>query len=89
MPSNFVGFELRVDVGGETVPIPSATVKVYDITDADPETGVGAVALADVTSDVDGLVASGTVAVDAGSVVRFSYTRAADGLCRSDSQVTT
>lgn len=89
MPSNFVGFELKVDTPDGPVPIPSATVKVYDITAADPEDGSGAVALADVVSDVNGLVASGTVAVAAGSTVRFSYTRAADGLCRSDSQVTT
>lgn len=89
MPSNFVGFELRVDTGDGTVPVPSATVKVYDITAADPETGAGAVELDEILSDLSGMVASGTVDVDAGSTVRFSYTRAADGLCRCDSQVTT
>jgi hypothetical protein len=90
MPSsNFIGFELTVDVGSSKEPIPSATVQVYDISAADPVDGSGAMALADVASDVDGHVASGTVAVAAGSLVRFSYTRAADGLCRCDSQVTT
>jgi hypothetical protein len=91
MPSsNYTGFELKVDAGdGLDHFITGATVKVYDITATNPVTGTGTVALADVVSDVNGHVASGTVAVAAGSKVRFSYTRAADGLCRCDSQVTT
>lgn len=87
--SNYNGFELKQDLAdGLAHYLASETVRVWDVTDADPETGVGAIALADTTSDVDGLVAAGTVPVAAGRTLRFRWTRDADGKCVSDTQVT-
>jgi hypothetical protein len=88
--SNYAGFELKVDTGdGLPHYLPSETVQVWDIEGADPETGVGAIALPDITSDSDGHVAGGTVSVAAGRRLRFRWTRDADGKCVSDTLVTT
>jgi hypothetical protein len=90
MPSNYAGIEWKVTVAGVEYPVASQTVKVYDITGAAPSTGVGAVALPDLTTDVSGVMAAGTLAtVAVGHTVRFSLRRTADGLARSFTQITT
>jgi hypothetical protein len=91
MPSsNYTGFELRLDLNdGLPHYLPGETVQVWDVEDADPETGVGAISLPDVTTDINGHVASGTVSIAAGRRIRFRWTRDADGRCVSDTQVTT
>lgn len=72
MPSNFNAFNLRIDNNDGTLSdVPNQTVKVYDVTNE--------VALDDLVSDVFGIVAGGSLDVDAGTLVRFSVTRA-DGL---------
>jgi hypothetical protein len=65
MPSNFTTFEAIIDNGnGSTTPVPSTSIKAWDtVADVD----LGAVA----TSDANGIVAGGTVAVAAGTRVRF------------------
>jgi hypothetical protein len=96
MPSGYDGFEVGVlyteVVGGRemvrTAPVPGQTITVRDVTDADPVTGLGAVALPDLASDADGWVAAGTLAVDAGRTVRFSWFRALDGRCGQAEQTT-
>jgi hypothetical protein len=88
--SDYAAFELKQDLGdGLPHYLPSETVQVWDIQDADPETGAGAVALPDVTSDADGIVPAGTVSIGAGRRIRFRWTRDTDGKCVSDTQVTT
>jgi hypothetical protein len=90
MPSNFTGFDVKIDIGGGIEKlVPGVTIEVRDITDADPETGVGAVALADLVADGSAHVAAGTLAIDPGSSVRFSWFRDVDGRCGSAVQVTT
>jgi hypothetical protein len=91
MPSNFVGFDIQIDLGGgalETVPAVTA-VEVRDVTDADPVTGVGAIALTDIASDSSGHVAAGTVSVAVGRTVRFAWFRDVDARCGSAIQITT
>lgn len=87
--SNYAGFDVKIVVGGTEYPVASATVKVYDLTGSDPTTGAGATALPDLATDSAGHVAGGTLAIAAGRTVRFSVTRAADGLNRCFTQVTT
>jgi hypothetical protein len=88
--SSYAAFELVIDNDdGTFTPVPSVAVKVYDVTDADPETGAGAIALADTASDSSGTVPGASVAVAAGRRLRFSYQRAADGLAGFAEQVTT
>lgn len=89
MPSNYAGFDVKRNVAGTDYPVGAETVKVYDITGADPTTGAGAVALPDLVTDSSGHVAGGTLSIAAGRIVRFSVRRAADGLTRSFTQVTT
>lgn len=72
MPSNYTGFTIRRDNNDGTFPpVPNQTVKVYDVTHE--------VALADTASDANGNVPGAAVAVDAGTLLRFSVARA-DGL---------
>jgi hypothetical protein len=88
MPSDYAAFEVYIDNDNGTVtPVPGQTVKVYDVTDADPETGAGAVALSDTASDSTGTVPGATVAVAAGRTLRFSVQRA-DGLTGCAEQMT-
>jgi hypothetical protein len=89
MPSDFAGFDVNVVVDGVEYPVAGETVLVFDIEDVDETDGSGAVALPDLATDGAGHVAAGVLAIDAGRRVRFSVTRAADGLCRSYTQVTT
>jgi hypothetical protein len=90
MPSEFTNFDVVIDKGdGTEALVPNVTVKVRDITDADPETGAGAVALPDLLADADGHVAAGTLAIDAGRVVRFGWLRDLDVRCGSAVQITT
>lgn len=90
MPSNYEGIEWKVEDGGIDWPVAGETVKVYDITVSDPTDGSGAVALPDLVTDGAGVMAGGVLAtVGPGSSVRFSVTRAPDGLNCSVIQVTT
>lgn len=73
MPSNYSSFNAKIDNDdGSTTPLASVTVKVYDVTHSTP--------LADTATDADGNVAGASVAVAAGTELRFSYSRA-DGIC--------
>jgi hypothetical protein len=90
MPSNYAALEWKVVVDGVEYPVAGETVQLFDITDADPTDGTGAVALADLATDGAGHMAGGVFAgLAVGRVVRFSVVRAADGLPRSITQVTT
>jgi hypothetical protein len=81
MPSAYAPFELLIDNNdGTFTPVPSATVKVYDVTNDAP--------LADTASDGDGTVPGDTVAVDAGTVLRFSV-QLDNGLAGCAEDVTT
>ncbi len=73
---------------GDVIAISLAVVKVYDVTNADPADGSGAIALPDVAADADGHVAAGTLSVAVGRIVRFAWSRAADGMCGFAEQVT-
>lgn len=87
--SAYTGFEVKTVVGGVEYPVASEVVLVFDIEDSDPTDGSGAIALSDLLTDGAGHVAGGTLAIAAGRRVRFVVTRAADGLTRSFTQVTT
>ncbi len=72
MPSSYTGFTIRRDNNDGTFPaVPNQPVQVYDVTHG--------AALADTASDGFGNVPGATVAVDAGTLLRFSVARA-DGL---------
>jgi hypothetical protein len=80
MPSDYAPFEALIDNDdGTFTPAASATVKVYDVTNGAP--------LADTASDAGGTVPGATVAVDAGTRLRFSV-QLADGLAGFAEQVT-
>lgn len=80
MPSAYASFMVLVDPDDGTFPpAPSVTVKVYDVTHS--------AALADTAADADGVVPGATVAVDAGTRLRFSVQRA-DGLAGCAEQIT-
>lgn len=71
--SEYPTFELVIDNNdGTFTPVPSTAVEVYDVTHD--------VALADTASDSDGTVPGASVAVDAGTLLRFSF-RLANGIC--------
>jgi hypothetical protein len=73
MPSDYAAFDCVIDNDdGTTTPIESETIHVYDVTND--------AALSDTASDADGHVAGATVAVAAGTQLRFSFSRA-NGLC--------
>jgi hypothetical protein len=81
MPSNYASFEVKIDNDdGTTTPVASETVTVYDVTNDE--------ALDDLTSDVDGHIAAGTLDVAAGTSVRFSVALA-DGRTGYKEEVTT
>lgn len=62
--STYEGFDVTYrDPAGVLQPVPSVTIKVYDATHV--------ASLSDLTADVAGHVAAGTLSVDAGTVVRF------------------
>jgi hypothetical protein len=72
VPSTYNAFNIVIDNNDGTVSaVPSQAVQVYDVTNE--------VALADTASDEFGVVPGASVAVDAGTLLRFSVTRA-DGL---------
>lgn len=72
MASQYNAFDIRIDNNDGTVtPVPNQAVQVYDVTHE--------VALDDTVSDEFGVVAGDTLDVDAGTLIRFSVTRA-DGL---------
>jgi hypothetical protein len=80
MPSDYAAFEVLTDNDdGTFTPVALATVKVYDVTHS--------AALADTASDGDGTVPGATVAVDAGTTLRFSV-QLANGLAGCAEQVT-
>jgi hypothetical protein len=79
--SAYSAFDCLIDNDdGSITKLISQTIHVYDVTHT--------TALADLTSDVNGHVASGTLAVAAGTVVRFYFTRT-DGVCGYTEQTTT
>lgn len=81
MPSNYPAFDVLVDNDdGTTSPVPSTTIKVYNVT--------GSAALADLASDADGHVAAGTLAVAVGTLIRFSFSRT-NGQCGFSEVLTT
>ena len=89
--SAYQGFDVMIDNddGTQTL-MPSVVIKVRDITAANPATGVGAIALPDLASDVNGHVAAGTLTgVAVGRLIRFGWFRDADARCGSAVQVTT
>jgi hypothetical protein len=78
--SNYASFTVKLDnYDGTFTVVPFATVKVWDIQDADPATGVGGVALPDLAADAQGVVAPGILAIAAGRKVRFRWSRDTDG----------
>lgn len=89
MASDYTGFDVNVVVDGVEYPVAGETVLVFDIEDVDETDGSGAIQLADLATDGAGHVAAGVLPIDPGRRVRFSVTRAADGLCRSYTQETT
>jgi len=79
--SAYAAFDVLIDNNdGTSSVVPLTTINVYNVT--------GAAALADLTSDVDGHVPAGTLAIAAGSVVRFSF-KLTDGRCGYAEVVTT
>lgn len=79
--SNYPAFELLIDNDDGTVtPVPTTTVKVYDVTHG--------AALADTASDAGGTVPGASVAVAVGTLLRFSV-QLANGLAGCAEQVTT
>jgi len=71
--SEYPGFDVKIDNDdGTHTLLPLQTIHVYDVTNDE--------ALDDVASDANGLVASGALDVDAGTRIRFSFSRA-DGIC--------
>lgn len=79
MASSHDGFEVKsVDrVTGAVTLYPGATVQVRDISDPDAVVRI----MPDLTADGDGHVASGSLDLDAGSTVRFSWLDDATGIC--------
>ena len=79
--SNYSGFDVIFDPNNGSAPtlLGSQTVHVYDITHS--------TALADITSPADGHVPGGTLAVAAGTLIRF-YVTLADGRCGFVEKVT-
>ena len=79
--STYPVIDVRIDNGdGTPVPVPGAVIKVYDVTNDE--------ALDDLVADGDGHVPAGTLAVAAGTLIRFSVQRA-DGLCGYAETITT
>jgi hypothetical protein len=73
MPSDYAAFDVSIDNDdGTTTPVASETIDVYDVTHAG--------ALTATASDANGHVAGATVAVAAGTKLRFSFSRA-NGIC--------
>jgi hypothetical protein len=69
MASSYHSFMVLLDPDDGTFPpAPGVTVKVYDVTHS--------AALADTAADGDGVVPGATVAVDPGTLLRFSVHRA-------------
>jgi hypothetical protein len=79
--SNYSAFEMKIDNrDGTFTLLASETVDIYNVT--------GSASLGTTTSDADGHVAGGTLAVAVGTLVRFSFHRA-DGICGYAEVVTT
>jgi hypothetical protein len=78
--SDYPAFEVKIDNNdGSFTPVASETISVYDVTNDD--------ALADTASDANGHVAGDSIAVAAGTVIRFSF-RLANGICGYSEAVT-
>jgi hypothetical protein len=79
--SDYAAFDVKTqDVDGTTAPVPLETIKVYDVTND--------VALDDLETDANGHIDAGTLAVDAGTEIRFSFLMA-NGRCGYSQIVTT
>lgn len=82
--STYPQFDVLVDNdNGTTTPVAGAIVEVRDITDPD-----NIVQLDDVVANGSGVVASASVDVDAGSILRFTWI-GAEGRCGYAEEVTT
>jgi hypothetical protein len=78
--TDYTGFEVKIDNDdGTTTMLPLQTVSVYDVTNDE--------ALDDLTTNADGFIEAGTLDVDAGTLIRFSFNRA-DGICGYSEQTT-
>ena len=67
--SNYNAFTIRIDNNdGTFTTVPNQAVQIYDVTNG--------VALAGTASDAFGVVSGASVAVPAGTLLRFSVTRA-------------
>ena len=65
MPSDYTAFDvLTQDGAGVRTPVPNQTVKVRNVT--------GSADLSDLTTNADGHIPAGTLAVAAGTLIRFS-----------------
>jgi hypothetical protein len=79
--SAYAAFDVTIDNNdGTTTTVPLETISVYDITNDE--------ALADLETDANGHIDTGTLAVAAGTEIRFSY-RQANGICGYAEIVTT
>jgi hypothetical protein len=71
--SDYPAFELLIDNNdGTFTPVPSTTVKVYDVTNS--------AALDNTASDANGTVPGASVGVAADTLLRFSF-RLPNGIC--------
>lgn len=80
--SNYTSIDVYVRAEDADVPalLPATTIHVYDYTNN--------VALADLTTDANGHIPAGTLAVAVGTKIRFWFALS-DGRCGFDYQVTT
>jgi len=79
--SAYAAFDVVIDNNdGTSSPVPLTTINVYNVT--------GGAALADLTTDAAGHIPAGTLAIAAGSIVRFSF-KLTDGRCGYCETVTT
>lgn len=79
--SPYAGFDVKLqELDGTQTPVPLQTIKVYNVT--------GSAALSDLTTDANGHIPAGTLAVAAGTVIRFSFLMT-NGRCGYSEIVTT
>jgi hypothetical protein len=80
--ANYESFEVYVkEADGSRTPVASAVIKVYNVT--------GAVALSDLAADVNGVVAAGSLAPAAGTLIRFKWEHVTDLRCGFSEQTLT
>ncbi len=83
--SNYSLFEVKIDWdNGNPILVPEATIQVRNITD--PENIIRL--MPDLEASSTGVVAAGSLAVDAGSIIRFSWFDNNTGICGFAEDVT-